>query len=125
MTTAADYLDALRVALDVDSDNAVAAHIGVSRAAASRYRLGLTAPDDEVCERIAHILKIHPGIVLLQMNAARTRNAGIRRIWNDLARDFFKAVPPELDRRKTPRAPAPDPVLARRETTAAQCSSPT
>ena len=103
MTTPAQYLDALQKAVGVSSDNALRARLRVSRQALSRYRLGLSAFDDDVCHRAAAILGIHPGIILLHMNAARTRCPKTKRLWLDISAGFFKVIPPELDRRRTPR----------------------
>lgn len=103
MTTPAQYLDDLQRAAGVNSDNALAPRLKVSRQAISRYRLGLTAFDDDVCHRAAAILGIHPGIILLHMNAARTRCPKTKALWRDISTGFFQVIPPELDRRRTRR----------------------
>lgn len=103
MTTPAQYLDAMRLELNLSSDNALAGHLGINRKTVSRYRLGGTAFDDDVCHRVAAILGIHPGIVLLHMNAARTRCPKTKSLWLDISKGFFKVIPPELDRRRAPR----------------------
>lgn len=103
MTTPAQYLDDLQRAAGVDSDNALAPRLKVSRQAISRYRLGLACFDDDVCQRAADILGIHPGIILLHMNAARTRCPKTRQLWKDISVGFFDVIPPELDRRRARR----------------------
>lgn len=103
MDTPANYLDALKDRLGLDSDNALVPHLKVSRQTLSRYRLGKSALDDDVCITAAQVLGIDPGIVLLHMTAFRTRDPDARRTWLDVARRFFQVVPPELDRRRAPR----------------------
>lgn len=103
MTTPAEYLDALRARLNVTSDNALVPFLHVNRATISRYRLGLNAFDDDVCQYAADLLGIHPGIVLLHMEMARTRCPKAKSLWAEISKGFFKAVPPELDRRRAPR----------------------
>jgi hypothetical protein len=101
--TAAEYMDALQLKLGVNSDYAVARVIGVSRQAASRYRLGMGHFDDEIARKVGEILEIHPGIVMLHMYADRTRDEGIKELWKDITRGFWQVVPLANDRRRVRR----------------------
>lgn len=103
MTTPAQYLDTLRRTLNLTSDNQLCPYLQVNRQTISRYRHNITAFDDDVCHRAAAVLGIHPGIILLHMNAARTRCPKTKSLWLDISKGFFKVIPPELDRRRTPR----------------------
>lgn len=103
MSTPAQYIDVMRRELNLTSDNQLCPFLGVNRQTVSRYRHNITAFDDDVCHRAAAILGIHPGIVLLHMNAARTRCPKTKNLWHELSIGFFKVVPPELDRRRAPR----------------------
>lgn len=102
-TSPSEYLDAMKKILNLESDNALAVRLGINRKTVSRYRLGIGTFDDDICHSAADILGIHPGIVLIHMNAARTRCPKTKRLWLDISTGFFKAVPPELDRRRAPR----------------------
>lgn len=94
MRTTCTYLDALRAQLNVKSDAAVAAALLVSRQTVSNYRKGGASFDDDVAARAADILGIHPGTVLLDMYAERTRDPAIKHIWHDIGAVFLVMAPP-------------------------------
>ena len=102
--TAAEYLDALQAKLGVNSDYAVARVIGVSKQAASRYRLGMAHFDDEIAQKVAEILEMHPAIVMLDMYADRTRDEKTKSLWQEIAQGFWQVVPLANDRRRVRRA---------------------
>lgn len=70
------YLDAVKVALDITSDNKLAAYLGVSRQRLTQYRRGDNDLSDERCLDFACILKIQPENILLEIQAERAAKAG-------------------------------------------------
>lgn len=86
-----DYLARLRAKYDVSSDYAIAKLLGISKQAVGRYSKGDGGFDDEVARRVANLLEIHPGIVVLDMHrerAARADNDEVRRLWEEIQEGF-------------------------------------
>ena len=84
-----EYLDAVQKKLGTSSDNSVALAVGISRQAVSRYRSGIGHFDDEIARRVADILGMHPGIVMLDMYAERTKNAETKSLWEEISKGFL------------------------------------
>ncbi len=77
MTSATNrLLDEAKKALDITSDNQLAAHFGVTRQRIAHYRSGLTGLSDERCLELACILKVPPEDVLIEIQAERAAKAG-------------------------------------------------
>lgn len=83
-----EYLDALQKSLNLPSDYAVAKALKISKQAMSGYRTGRSQFDDEVATKVANALGIHPGIVMLDMHAERTKNEETRSIWREISAGF-------------------------------------
>lgn len=81
MKTTVEYLDAVRARLDLPSDYAAAKHLGVTRAAVSRYRQGGGAFDDTTALRVAYILDVDPLEVIAAANVERARDTVTRSLW--------------------------------------------
>lgn len=79
MTHTEHYLDLLRQRLDLPSDYAVAKALNVSRQCVSGWRTGRTSFDEVTARRIAKLLDIEPGVLLVAMLADRTRDEESRR----------------------------------------------
>lgn len=94
--TTVTYLDALRAALHVNSDAAVAAALNVSRQTISSYRLRGTCMDDDVAARAAALLGIQPATILLDMYAERTRDPAIKRLWEHIGSTYQETHPDAL-----------------------------
>jgi transcriptional regulator with XRE-family HTH domain len=82
------YLDRVRTKLNLSSDNALAKALGISRQAISNYRAERGSLDDDVAQRVAAILEIHPGIVLIDMYTERTKNAETKSLWEEIQAGF-------------------------------------
>jgi transcriptional regulator with XRE-family HTH domain len=89
MKTTVEYLDAVKIRLDLPSDYAAAKALGVTRAAVSKYRLGNAFFDDTTALRVAEILDIQPFEVIAAANAERARDSETRSLWE---RAWGKAV---------------------------------
>ncbi|WP_151446716.1 helix-turn-helix domain-containing protein [Lacisediminimonas profundi] len=83
-----DYLSALREKLGVSTDYALAKALGVSKQAAGRWSKGLSGFDDETAKRVASLLGIHPGFVMLDMHRERAANDETRAVWDEIFKGF-------------------------------------
>lgn len=89
MKSTVEYLDAVKIRLDLPSDYAAAKALGVTRAAVSKYRLGHASFDDTTALRVAEILEIQPFEVIAAANVERARDTETRSLWE---RAWGKAV---------------------------------
>ncbi|RQP43143.1 DUF3693 domain-containing protein [Burkholderia ubonensis] len=83
MKTTIQYLDALKKRLDLPSDYAAAQALGVTRAAVSRYRNGLSVFDEATAVRVADILGLDPLEVVSACKAESATDARMRRMWEN------------------------------------------
>lgn len=81
MKTAANYLDDLRKHLGLPSDYAAAKALGLTRAAVSKYRNGLSSFDDSTAIRVASLLSIDPLEVIAACAFERAHDAGTKKVW--------------------------------------------
>ncbi|WP_175784544.1 helix-turn-helix domain-containing protein [Burkholderia ambifaria] len=81
MKTTAQWLDAIKDHLSLPSDYAVAKYLGVTRAAVSRYRNGLSVFDEKTAIRVAELLDVQPFEVIASVNAESSRDERARHIW--------------------------------------------
>ncbi|KWF19816.1 DUF3693 domain-containing protein [Burkholderia ubonensis] len=81
MKTTIQYLDALKKRLDLPSDYAAAQVLGVTRAAVSRYRNGLSVFDEATAVRAADLLGLDPLEVVSACKAESATDARMRRMW--------------------------------------------
>lgn len=89
------YLDAIRAKCKLSNDSDVARALGVSRQAVSTYRRGHASFEDAVATRAAALLEIHPGTVLLDMHAERSRDPDLKNLWSDIGAAFLSmSLPP-------------------------------
>lgn len=75
MSTADKYLDAMKVALNLPSDNQLAIFFGTTRHKICSYRRGDITMSDERCIHIAQVLGIDPATVILEVQAERARKS--------------------------------------------------
>lgn len=108
MQTSAQYLDQLIAMYGFRSDYALSNALGCSRQAVSNYRLCLAGFDGPIALRVAELLNIPPGPVLLDMQWQRTRDSDVKDVWSEIAAAFAPALPRTPartpTRRKTRRA---------------------
>lgn len=82
-----EYVEALKKRLGIDSDYALSKALGVSKQSVSRYTKGTGHFDDEVAIRVAAILGMHPGLVMLDMHRERAKPED-RSIWQEIYKGF-------------------------------------
>lgn len=84
MKTTREYLDAVKEKLNLPSDYAAAKALCVTRATVSKWRLGLSVPDDLACARIADALGIEPIEVIAATQFERSSDEQARRLWEGI-----------------------------------------
>lgn len=82
-----EYLDRVKQVLKVDSDYALQKPLNLTRSSISKLRHGGTF-SDETAVHIAEVLKMHPGIVMLDMHREREKNPQIQAIWRGMVEKF-------------------------------------
>ncbi|NUO87677.1 MAG: hypothetical protein HOQ37_16410 [Cupriavidus sp.] len=84
MKTTLEYLDAVKVKLDLPSDYALAKALCVTRGGVSSYRTGRSYLDDLTAVRVAEILGLNPMEVIAAANLERSKNEDARLVWSGL-----------------------------------------
>jgi transcriptional regulator with XRE-family HTH domain len=87
-----EYLTALRSKLGVTTDYGIAKALGVSKQAASRWSKGLSGFDDETAQRVAALLGMHPGLVVLDMHRERAKTPGEQSVWSEIYKGFLSLL---------------------------------
>lgn len=81
MKTTAEYLDAVKIALSLPSDYALAKYWGVSKQDISEYRSGKRTLGEERAIAVALILGIDPAEPLIASHAERAKSDAAREVW--------------------------------------------
>lgn len=89
-----EYMAAVKKRLGIDSDYAFSKALGISRQAVSRYSKGHGQFDDDVARRVAEILGIHPGLVMLDMHRERAKTPQEQSIWQEIYKGFRTLLAP-------------------------------
>lgn len=89
-----EYLQAAKDCLGISSDYALAQRLNVTRSYMSKLQLGKSNMSDDLAQQIAAILKIHPGIVMLDMHRERAATPEQASIWNEIAKGFLTLLLP-------------------------------
>jgi hypothetical protein len=79
-----DYLKQAKRRLGIESDYALAPHLGLTRSGMSRLSNGKTTMSDETALKMAAIIGIQPAIVLADMHAEREKNPELQAVWRNL-----------------------------------------
>ncbi|OXY50865.1 hypothetical protein [Salmonella enterica] len=97
-----EYLEAVKRKLDLPSDYALAKAIGVTRSAVSLQQAGKTAMGDETAVRVAEILGMPSGRVLIDIHMERSKAPEVKAAWAALMASVAKSFD-FLMPRSTPR----------------------
>ena len=81
MKTTVQYLDAVRIRLNLPSDYAVAKTLGITTAAVSKYRNGHGGFDDLTAAKVAEILDVEALEVISACNFARAKDDRTKDLW--------------------------------------------
>lgn len=85
MKTTADFIDELKLKLELPSDGMLAKKLGIHRQYMSQYRTGKTTFSDEKALLVADLLEIDPAYVIACVHAEREKNQTIKTIWERIA----------------------------------------
>jgi plasmid maintenance system antidote protein VapI len=92
MRTTIEFLDALKAKLGVTSDYALAAKLGITRAAVSGYRTGRDYFGDEMAVTVGELLGINPAFVMTCAHAERAKAGKVKNYWIAAAERMAAAV---------------------------------
>ncbi|WP_228892532.1 DUF3693 domain-containing protein [Pseudoduganella aquatica] len=79
-----EYLDLVRERLQLPSDYALQKPLNVSKSQLSAYRTGKEPMSDAMALRVAEILGVNPGAILLDMHIERSKTPELRAVWSGL-----------------------------------------
>ncbi|MGK5049870.1 DUF3693 domain-containing protein [Janthinobacterium sp. GB4P2] len=88
-----EYMGAVKLALRIESDYALSKALNVTRQTVSRYVQGKGYFDDAVAVKVADLLKIHPGLVILDMHRERAKTPAEQTIWQEIYQGFLTLLP--------------------------------
>ncbi|UQV43951.1 hypothetical protein KIV45_18885 [Janthinobacterium lividum] len=83
-----EYLDAVKRKLGIDSDYAVAKALKIRPSTISGYRSRDGQMDDEIATKVAELLGMHPGLVILDMHRERAKTPAEQTIWQEIFEGF-------------------------------------
>ena len=78
-----DYVEEAKEKLGLDSDAALAKHIGGGRSLISQWRNDGKVPDDYYCIRLGEVLGIDPLEVIASANYEREKSSDKKEWWSD------------------------------------------
>lgn len=82
------YMAAVKAKLGIQSDYALAKSLGITRQSVSGYSNGYNTFGDDLAMKIADILDIPRGIVLLDMLLERAKTDAQRDAWKEISKGF-------------------------------------
>jgi len=85
--TSLEYLEAVKERLGITSDYALAARLGITRSAVSKFQKGAVFGDD-VALTVAEILQLNPLVVIASANAERSKTDEQKARWMDVVEKF-------------------------------------
>ena len=83
-----EYLQAVKTALGITSDYALAKALHVGHSTICSYRAGRSRIDDDVALTISEILKLNPLVVIASANAERAKTPEQRARWSGVMEKF-------------------------------------
>lgn len=105
-----EYIDAIKKRIGKDSDYAVAKVLEIRESTIAGYRKRGGQMDDEIATRVAALLHLHPGLVMLDMHRARAKTPAEINIWQEIYKGFRTLLPHAkfagVDNRRLPRQAA-------------------
>lgn len=89
-----EYLEAVKKRLGIESDYALAKVLKMRASTISNYRSGRGQMDDEIAVKVAEVLGLHPGVVVLDMHRERAKTPAAKSLWKEIAEGFLSLVVP-------------------------------
>lgn len=87
-----DYMTALKSALGITSDYALAQQLGCRQQSVSAWRVGKTTIGDDLAPRVAALLNMPPEQVLADLHAEREKSEALRAVWHSISQQFARAA---------------------------------
>jgi transcriptional regulator with XRE-family HTH domain len=84
MKSTTEYLDEAKKRAGIESDYALAKRLGVTKAAISNYRQGISKMDDYTAAQIADLLEVDPLEVIAAANAEREKDEKKKDYWRKI-----------------------------------------
>lgn len=88
-----EYMQAVKTKLGIESDYALSKALQVTKQTVSRYAQGKGYFDDAVAVKVAELLQIHPGLVMLDMHRERAKTPAEQSIWQEIFEGFRTLLP--------------------------------
>ncbi|WP_341921868.1 hypothetical protein [Polaromonas sp. YR568] len=85
MKSVNQLLDAIKKKHGLASDYKLSLFTGIREQSLSNYRHGRTFPDAAACLKIAELLDLDAGLLIVEMEARRTKDEPTRQVWQNLA----------------------------------------
>ena len=102
-----EYLDAVKARIGKDSDYAVAKALNIRTSTIAGYRKRGGQMEDDIAAKVAEILGLHPGLVVLDMHRERAKTPAEASIWHEIYKGFLTLLPHAKfgggERRRFPR----------------------
>jgi hypothetical protein len=92
MKTSLQMLDAMKLRLGLESDYAIAKHLGFTKSFLSSVRLGKAGFGDESGLIVAHVLNEDPAYILGLLHAERAKDDRARKVWEKVAATFARPL---------------------------------
>lgn len=86
MSKTREYLAALKKQYNIQSDYALAKLLAVPRGNISNYQLGKSNFEDDMCIKVAGLLRLDPVKVIADVHADRAKKDSERQFWRQLAK---------------------------------------
>ena len=78
-------LDLIKTRHGLQSDYKLGLYLGVVNGSIRNYRHGRSYPDERVCQLLADAAGVDADVLIAQVNAARSRNAETKSVWERIA----------------------------------------
>ncbi len=88
-----EYIAAVKAKRHITSDYALAKILGVSKSSVFQWNKGICGFNDETARKVAEILDMHPGLVMLDMQRQHARSEETRSAWQEIYQGFLKLLP--------------------------------
>lgn len=82
------FMKQAKIRLGIQSDYALAQHLGLTRSAVSKLQLGKTSMGDETALKVADILEMPRAVVLAHAHAEREKNPDVAAVWASMVEKF-------------------------------------
>lgn len=83
-----EYLEKVKAKKGITSTYGLAKALGVSRSAVTQWERGICGFNDDTAKKVAEILGMHPGLVMIDNQREHAKNEETKRYWNEIFEGF-------------------------------------